>query len=125
MIDQIVFETNNYAQTVINSKRPVRKHSILNKWHPFDAYEMKKFLGLTLHLELTRLLTYQYYWSKKPLFSLPFFRPVMPYKQFQEVLLFWHFGDYSEFTNDRLSKIGLMMKTFNKKCHHILVLITR
>ena len=85
---------------------------------------MKKFLGLTLHLELTKLLTYQHYWSKKPFFGLPFFRSVMPYKQFQ-VLLFWHFGDYSEFTNDRLSKIGLMVNTFNKKCNHILVLITR
>ena len=37
--DQIIFEINNYTQKIINSKRPLRRHSIINKWHPVDAIE--------------------------------------------------------------------------------------
>ena len=37
--DQIIFEINNHTQKIINSKRPLRRHSIINKWHPIDAIE--------------------------------------------------------------------------------------
>lgn len=86
LIDEIVFETNNYVQTV-NSKRPLRRHSILNNWHLFNAFEMKKFLIVILH----RLPTYQHYWPKKPFFDL-LSLCVVSYKRFQVILRFWHFG---------------------------------
>ena len=113
--------------------KPIIMHKRLLTAKTFHSQEVssirciwdEKVFGSNFALRINKLLTYQHYRSKKPLFGLPFFRTVMPYKQFQEVLLFRQFGDYSEFTNDRLSKIGLMVNTFNKKCHHILVLITR
>ena len=73
MIDQVVFEINNYEQTIINSKWPLRRNSILSKGHPVNAFKIKKFRNLVLLMGLIRLLTYQHYWSKKPLFGLPYF----------------------------------------------------
>ena len=115
MIDQVVFEINNYEQTIINSKWPLRRNSILSKWHPVNAFKMKKFRSLVLLMGLIRLLTYQHYWSKKPLFGLPYF------SEFQAILRFWQFGDYPESTDDRLSNICLMVNTFIKKCYDVLV----
>ena len=34
------------------------------------------------------------------------------------ILRVWHFGDNPEFTDDRLSKIFLMVNAFNKKCFY-------
>ena len=70
---------------------------------------------------ILKLPSYQHYWSKKPMFGLPFFQRVMSYKRFQSTLRFWHFGEHPEYLGDRLSKIRLMIDAFNDICQSILI----
>ena len=58
VIKSILQCTNVYAQRVINSSRPLRRRSVLNEWRNVTEEEIKKFLGLILHIGLVSMPMY-------------------------------------------------------------------
>ena len=111
-LQELVDSTNRYAESVINSSRPLRRKSVLNRWTPVSIDEMRKFVGLVIHMGLVRLPSYDKYWSKDPLYKT-FFRSVLPRKRFQGILWLWHFGDRPEFVGDRLAKVRVLVNHLN------------
>ena len=59
LTDDIVAEikdnSNHYAERVIESSWPLRRRSVLNKWTPITDDEMRKFIGLALHMDVVRM----------------------------------------------------------------------
>ena len=51
-LGEIVQSSNEYARPVIDSNRPLRYKSILNKWNEVTLPEIKKFFGLVFHMAL-------------------------------------------------------------------------
>ena len=76
IVDRVEY-TNSYAQSVINTSRPLRRRSRLDNWSDVDAPEMKTFVGLLISMGLVRLPNYQKYWSVDPLYKNNFFRSAM------------------------------------------------
>ena len=77
LTDDIVAEikdnSNHYAERVIESSRPLRRRSVLHKWTPITDDEMRKFIGLVLHIGLVGMHSYKHYWRKDTLFRNTFF----------------------------------------------------
>ena len=120
-LQELVDSTNRYAESVINSSRPLRRKSVLNRWTPVSIDEMRKFVGLVIHMGLVRLPSYDKCWSKDPLYKNDFFRSVLPRERFQGILRFWHFGDRPEFVGDRLAKVRFLVNHLNASLHPLFV----
>ena len=119
LIKSILQCTNVYAQRVINSSRLLRRRSVSNEWRNVTEEEIKKFLGLILHMGLVSMPTYREYWSKSRLYSNELFPSVMPRERFQAIMHFLHFGEDPQYENDRLSKICLLSNHFSKTMNEI------
>ena len=63
LLGRIVQRSNEYALRVIDSSRPLRCKSVLNKWKELTLSEMKKFFGLVFHMGLVGMPSYGAYWS--------------------------------------------------------------
>ena len=105
----MVFYTNQYAETVINSSHPLRRRSRLNDWNPVDVPEMKKFVGVLLMMGVVRLPSYQKYWSTDPFYNNKFASSAMTRDRFLSILRFWHFGNQDDFPGDRLGKVRYLI----------------
>ena len=109
----MVFYTNQYAETVINSSRPLRRRSRLDDWNPVDVPEMKKFVGVLLMMGVVRLPSYQKYWSTDPFYNNKFASSAMTRDRFLSILRFWHFGNQDDFPGDRLGKVRYLINHVN------------
>lgn len=90
LLEKIVKKTNEYAKGVIASDRPARRRSLRNKWTDVTADEMRKFVGLILHMGLVSLPSYNLYWSTDRLYKNTFFSSAMSRERFQSAILaFW------------------------------------
>mgnify|MGYP001796886395 CR=1 FL=1 len=119
LIKEVVKCTNAYAERVINSSRPLRKRSVLNEWRDVSEEELKKFLGLVLHMGLVSLPSYREYWSKSRLYHNDLFPSVIPRERFQAIMRFLNFGEKSQHENDRLAKIRLLSNHLNETMKEI------
>ena len=59
LLGGIVQRLNEYARRVIDSSRPLRRKSVLNKWKEVTLSEMKKFFGLVFHMDLVGIPSYR------------------------------------------------------------------
>ena len=118
LTDDIVAEikdnSNHYAERVIESSRPLRRRSVLNKWTPITDDEMRKFIGFVLRMGLVGMPSYKHYWRKDTFFRNTFFSSIMSRDRFQLVMRFFHFGDKPNFAGDRLAKIRLLANHLNQ-----------
>ena len=110
---QMAIKTNQYAQNVMDTSRPLRRKSTLHKWEPVILEEIKKFIGIILEMGLVGTPSYKHYWSRNRLYKMDFFKSVMPRLRFEMIMRFWHFGDLPQFPNDRLAKVRLLTDYFN------------
>ena len=62
-VENLVKNTNEYADKVINASRPLRRRSAWNNWKNVDVDEMKKFIGIIFSMDITGLPPYKKYWS--------------------------------------------------------------
>ena len=68
LINLIVTETNIYAKQTIQRTRTSR-HNRLNKWHPTNSEEIRKFFGLFMWMGLVRMGNITSYWSNKDIYK--------------------------------------------------------
>ena len=69
LLGGIAQRSNEYARRVIDSSRPLRGKSVLNKWKEVTLSEMKKFFGLVFHMDLVGIPSYRACWSRSRLYK--------------------------------------------------------
>ncbi|XP_064597891.1 piggyBac transposable element-derived protein 4-like [Liolophura sinensis] len=115
----MVTEINRYANAEIAKQRPLLRESRLWAWKDTDAAEMKKFLGLLIHMGPNNLPTLEHYWTNDPLYNTEVYGKSMGRNRFQLLLRFWHFSDNSQNSEDRLIKIRPLLDYFDKTMREV------
>ncbi|XP_043529386.1 piggyBac transposable element-derived protein 4-like [Frieseomelitta varia] len=112
--ENIVTETNRYAEQIINNKNKKRK--IDETWVPVDCDEIKIYFALCIIIAQVKKPTIQMNWSKRAIIETPIFRKTMPLKRFLQITRCLHFAnnDTTEGT-DKLRKMKPVTDFFNKK----------
>lgn len=89
----MVRETNNFAQSHINSLRTsgrLHRKSRLYSWVDVTVQEMRKFWGVLINMGLTKRKEVSHYWSTLPNQSIPFFSKTMSCRRFQQIMSMFH-----------------------------------
>ena len=86
LLGGIVQSSNEYARRVIDSSRPLRGKSVLNKWKEVTLSEMKKFFGLVFHMCLVGMPSYRAYWSRSGLYKNDMFSSGTSRERFQSIM---------------------------------------
>ena len=68
LINFIVTETRICCDQTIQRTRTSR-HNRLNKWHPTNSEEIRKFFGLFMWMGLVRMGNITYNWSNKDIYK--------------------------------------------------------
>ena len=114
LLDMVV-KTNAHAIDIINRTRPSRHRSRSNDWYDTTCSEMRKFIGLILHMGIIKAPSFLYYWKTHPYYEMP---SVMGRDRFQLLLRFWYFGLGK---NDRLHLVQFLIDHLNKLMKEIIV----
>ena len=111
LLDMMVVETNAHAIDIINRTEdlPDAGHDRIPGMTPHS--EMRKFIGLILHMGIIKAPSFLYYWKTHPYYKMPFFKSVMGRDRFQLLLWFWYFGSGK---NDRLHLVQFLVDHLNK-----------
>lgn len=92
VINLMVLETNRYAEQKIEKDNPTGK-SRLKQWKEVTPFEMHKFLGILIWMDLNKMPTISDYWSKNPLYQNEVVKNVLSRNRFELILRMWHFSD--------------------------------
>ena len=113
MLKSLVTQTNLFARQ--------KKY----KWKyggKLTLSELKKFIGLTLAMGITRQPSLIDYWTKEDIQHMPFFSKIMSKNRFKEISQFLHVNDNSMAPepgspdDDKLFKIRPFLDEFTKNC---------
>ncbi|KAK2578804.1 hypothetical protein KPH14_012833 [Odynerus spinipes] len=116
--ENIVTETNRYAEQAINNENKRRK--IDETWSPVDCDEVKIYIALSIIMAEVKKPAIQMYWSKRAVIETPIFRQTMPYKRFLQISRFLHFANNNTSNkSDKLNKIKPVIDFFNQKFREI------
>ena len=112
--ENVVTETNRYAEQMINNKNKRRK--IDENWFPVDGDEIKVYFALCIIIAQVKKPTIKMNWSRRAVIETPIFRKTMPWKRFVQITRYLHFvnNDTTDST-DKLRKIKPLTNFFNKK----------
>lgn len=122
LLENIVTETNSYAEELFLSKQ-TREKSRITDWKPITVTNLQVFLGLWLHMGNIKINRLQDYWKTEELYNLPTFRKYMSRNRFLTILRCLHLSKNPERGDlgfgDRLSKIRWLQDFFNKRMDEI------
>lgn len=112
--ENIVTETNRYAEQIINNKNKKRK--IDETWVPVDRDEIKIYFALCIIIAQVKKPSIQMNWSRRAIIETPIFRKTMPLKRFLQITRCLHFAnnDTADHT-DKLRKMKPVTNFFNQK----------
>ena len=121
VIDNLVVETNRYAEQSRNEKPSAMS------WKPVDRDDMTAFIGLTIAMGVCDLPEIHDYWSTEPALEMSWYRSVMPRDRFTQILRYLHCSDKklalprTDPQYDKLHKIRPVLGTVleNCKAHYI------
>lgn len=86
LIDSIIKETNDYANSKLQGKQ-LSKRSIWNTWSDVNRKEFLAFIGVILNMGTMPVANLQEYWSTKFTSKIPFFSDVFTRDRFLQI--FW------------------------------------
>ncbi|CAG2244554.1 Ras GTPase-activating protein-binding protein 1,Ras GTPase-activating protein-binding protein 2 [Mytilus edulis] len=81
-INELVFQTNKYAEVKANDDESLKENSRIKKWQVVTLDEMKVFLSLIIAMGLVKKSDIQQYWSNSEVMDTPFFRNYMSRDRF-------------------------------------------
>uniref|UniRef100_A0A667ZA88 PiggyBac transposable element-derived protein domain-containing protein n=1 Tax=Myripristis murdjan TaxID=586833 RepID=A0A667ZA88_9TELE len=93
LIQDIVDQTNLYANQYIQNEKGNSPHSRIHAWKPVTVSEMKNFLGLFFLTGIIRKHDIEMYWSTEEMLATPYFNKVMSRNRFEIIWRFLHFSD--------------------------------
>lgn len=117
-LENIVEETNHYAEKVFLDSSSIFDNSRITRWKPLTVDELRVFLGLVLHTGNIKLNRIEDYWKTHWLYNLPAFKAYMSRDRYQNILRCLHFSKepVSEAQkNNRTHKIENIVQYFNTK----------
>lgn len=113
----IVDQTNiNASSMLLNVKK---EKSRLTDWKNIDIPELKKFIGLILHMGTIQMSRIQDYWKKHRLFDTTCFSRHMGRNRFLLILRCFNFGSQSEEQRSGFYKINPIVNYFNSKMSEV------
>ncbi|KAG5879737.1 hypothetical protein JTB14_033339 [Gonioctena quinquepunctata] len=122
LLELIARETNIYAEEVFLSGATKEK-SRITAWKDVTVEELKRFIGLLLHLGTIKLNRLQDYWKTHRLFNLPAFKNYRSRDQFMLIFRCLHFSRNplpgQEKPSDRLYKIKPLINDFNLRMSNL------
>lgn len=86
LIDSIIKETNDYANSKLRGKQ-LSKRSIWNTWSDVNRKEFLAFIGVILNMGTMPVANLQEYWSTKFTSKIPFYSDIFTRDRFQQI--FW------------------------------------
>ncbi|GFW95244.1 piggyBac transposable element-derived protein 4 [Trichonephila clavipes] len=92
MFSFIVEETNRYAESFFENAELTPGSRAL-KWKNTNKKEMKRFIALLLLQGVVQKPVEQWFWSKRPILSTPFFGKVMGEVRYGLLMKFLHFAN--------------------------------
>lgn len=121
-LNQIVMETNRYAEEVFLSSSALDR-SRISEWKELTVPELLCFIGVTLHMGTIKINRVQDYWKKHRLFNLTCFSRHMSRDRYLIIMRCLHFSKNPEIgdprPDDRLHKIRPVLDFFNNKMEQI------
>lgn len=120
ILQNMVFYTNLYAEQFL-ARCPLPEYSQGHAWHPTNTHEIKRFLALTIAMDLHEGHTLASYWDTTSIISIPLFSAIMPINRYQILLRFLHFNDNAtaappnEPSHDRLHKLRPLIESLCKR----------
>ena len=108
-VENLVKNTNEYTDKVINAFRPLQRRYTWNNWKNVDVDEMKKFIGIIFSMGIITLPAYKKYWSTNILYKNEHFPSAVSRERFKTIIRFFNFGKKPHFENDRLSNIWMIL----------------
>ncbi|GLV46249.1 hypothetical protein CBL_12326 [Carabus blaptoides fortunei] len=121
VINLIVTESNIYAEQTIQRTRTSR-HNRLNKWHPTNSEEIRRFFGLIMWMGLVRMGNITSYWSNKDIYKNSIAPSIMPRNRFEILLRLLHFSNNENaISGDRLAKIQPLLDLLEAKYKKVFV----
>jgi hypothetical protein len=94
LIQNIVTETNRYAEQFLNSRgRLFTFRSLCRQWTPVTEDEVYVMLGLYLLMGIIQKPTLRSYFSRKRILSTPGFGDIISRDRFELITKFLHFAD--------------------------------
>lgn len=114
ILQQIVDDTNSFAQTKIANSEDTTKGARIHNWSPTNIPEIKKMLGLILFMGLVKLPKMSDYWSRDEIIGQHFPRTIMSRNRFELLLQMLHFSQRDdENKDDRLHRIKKLLDAMN------------
>ena len=114
-LEELVTRTNSHGEEVLSRMGLRKKHSRFNIWFETNVDEMRKFIGILLHMVIVRLLQNKCYWKTDDYFNITFFGSVMPKNRFKLLLRFWSFKGSEVDDNERLHLVKYLVDHFNSR----------
>ncbi|XP_048012275.1 piggyBac transposable element-derived protein 4-like isoform X2 [Megalobrama amblycephala] len=108
LLQNIVDQTNLYADQYIQAMDDTSKHARCHAWKPVTVSEMKTFMGLLFLTGIIHKPELEMYWCTDDMLATPYFNKVMPRNRFEIIWRFLHFNDNTtrpDNCTDRLYKI--------------------
>ncbi|GFT19896.1 piggyBac transposable element-derived protein 4 [Trichonephila clavipes] len=99
MFSFIVEETNRYAESFFENAELTSGSRAL-KWKNTNKEYMKRFITLLLLQGVVQKPVEQWFWSKRPILSTPFFGKVMGEVRYGILMKFLHFANNDESSSD-------------------------
>lgn len=93
LIQNIVDQTNLYADQCIQAMDGTSQHARIHAWKPVTVSEMKVFLGLFFLTGIIHKPELDMYWSTDEMLATPYFSKVMSRNRFEIIWRFLHFND--------------------------------
>lgn len=105
ILQKIVLETNKYAKNKIEQQR-LSDRSTWNNWIDVTKEELAAFLGVILNMGTIPVPDMKYYWTKKHVGNIPFFRNTFRRERFLQIFWMLHLNEnVSSDTNDLRTRI--------------------
>ena len=108
-VENLVKNTNEYTDKVINAFRLLQRRYTWNNWKIVDVDEMKKFIGIIFSMGIITLPAYKKYWSTNILYKNEHFPSAVSRERFKKIIRFFNFGKKPHFENDKLSDIWMIL----------------
>ncbi|XP_048010518.1 piggyBac transposable element-derived protein 4-like [Megalobrama amblycephala] len=122
LFQNIVDQTNLYADQYIQAMGDTSKHARCHAWKPVTVSEMKTFMGLLFLTGIIHKPELEMYWCTDDMLATPYFNKVMPRNRFEIIWRFLHFNDNTtrpDNCTDRLYKIRPVLDHLVSKFHEM------
>ncbi|XP_038050865.1 piggyBac transposable element-derived protein 4-like [Patiria miniata] len=113
LVAHIADETNRYAAKKPKRQTPSPSH--MREWFDTTPDEMSVFLAMIIIMGIMPKPDLKLYWTRNPVFEIPFFPNTMHRDRFMALLSNLHFTDNSQAdTRDRLYKVRPVIDTLTE-----------